>query len=101
MKIQRHSWRTVLIENGVELTNNQAECTLRLAVLWCKDSNGIAGLKGNQWVERTLSLRQTCRQLGQSTYAILVDAPTCRFRGIQPDLTWELFSQALRTSGRT
>jgi hypothetical protein len=35
-----------------------------------------------------LSLRQTCRQLGQSTYGILVDALTSAFHGRQPDLSW-------------
>ncbi len=77
-----------LIENGVEPTNNQAERALRFAVLWRKGSNGTASAKGNQWVERTLSLRQTCRQLGQSTYTILVDALACLFKGIEPHLSW-------------
>ena len=50
-----------LLEHGVEPTNNQAERALRFAVMWRKGSHGTASLKGNQWVERSLSLRQTCR----------------------------------------
>jgi transposase len=77
-----------LVENGVEPTNNRAERALRFAVMWRKGSNGTASVKGNQWVERSLSLRQTCRQLGQSTFGILVDAVTSLFHGRQPDLAW-------------
>jgi transposase len=42
--------------------------------------------KGNHWVEQTLSLRQTCRQLGQLTFAVLVDAVISFFLGRQPYL---------------
>ena len=77
-----------LVENGVEPTNNRAERALRFAVMWRKGSNGTASIKGNQWVERSLSRRQTCRQLGQSTFGILVDAVTSWFQGRQPDLAW-------------
>jgi transposase len=77
-----------LCEHGVEPTNNRAERALRFAVMWRKSSHGTASLKGNQWVERTLSLRQTCRQLGQSTFGVLVDAVTSLFHGRQPDLAW-------------
>ena len=77
-----------LREHGVEPTNNRAERALRFAVMWRKSSNGTASAKGNQWVERSLSLRQTCRQLGQSTFGVLVDAVTSFFAGRQPDLAW-------------
>jgi transposase len=77
-----------LCEHGVEPTNNRAERSLRFGVLWRKRSGGTDSLKGNHWVERSLSLRQTCRQLGQSTFPILVDALTSLFYGRQPDLAW-------------
>jgi transposase len=63
-----------LSEHGVEATNNRAERALRFGVLWRKRSSGTASAKGNRWVERILSLRQTCRQLGQSSFGVLVDA---------------------------
>jgi transposase len=75
-------------EHGVEATNNRAERALRFGVLWRTGSHGSASDKGNRWVERTLSLRQTCRQLGQSTFGVLVDAVTSLFCGRQPDLSW-------------
>ena len=77
-----------LCEHGVEATNNRAERSLRFGVLWRKRSGGTDSLKGNHWVERSLSLRQTCRQRGQSTFAVLVDALSSLFSGRQPDLAW-------------
>jgi transposase len=77
-----------LCEEGVEPTNNGAERALRFAVLLRKRSHGTASDKGNRWVERSLSLRQTCRQLGQSTFTVLVDAITSLFHGHQPNLSW-------------
>ena len=77
-----------LCEHGVDTTNNRAERALRFGVLWRKGSHGSASDKGNRWVERTLSLRHTCRQRGQSTFGVLVDAVTSLFCGRQPDLSW-------------
>ena len=77
-----------LREHGVEPTNNRAERALRFAVMWRKCSSGTESEQGNRWVERTLSLRQTCRQLGHSTFDVLVDALTSSFQGRQPDLAW-------------
>lgn len=34
-----------------------------LRMLWRKRSRGTAGEKGDQWVERVLSFRQTCRSI--------------------------------------
>lgn len=77
-----------LCESGVEATNNRAERALRFAVTWRKRSGGTDSDKGNRWVERSLSLRHTCRQLGQSTYPILVEALTSFFHGRLPNLAW-------------
>jgi transposase len=77
-----------LCEHGVEPTNNRAERALRFAVMWRKCSSGTESEKGNRWVERSLSLRQSCRQMGQSTFGVLVDAITSFFQGRQPDLAW-------------
>src|SRR5215471_19835105 len=61
---------------------------LRFGVLWRKRSLGTASDKGNRWVERILSLRETCRLQAQSTYTVLVEAMTRFFHGQQPDLSW-------------
>jgi transposase len=77
-----------LAYHGVEPTNNRAERALRFGVLWRKRSLGTASDKGNRWVERILSLRETCRLRAKSTYTVLVEAMTSFFQGQPPDLSW-------------
>jgi transposase len=80
-------WVFIEIE-GVEPTNNRAERALRYGVLWRKRSQGTQSDRGNRWVERILSLRQTCRLRGKPTYPVLVEATEAYFRGHSPDLAW-------------
>jgi transposase len=77
-----------LAQHGVDPTNNRAERALRFGVLWRKRSQGTARDKGNRWVERILSLKETCRLGARSTYTVLVDAVSSYFHGRQPDLAW-------------
>jgi len=77
-----------LTQHGVEPTNNRAERALRCGVLWRKRSLGTASEQGNRWVERILSLKETCRLQARATYAVLVDAITRFFQGQHPDLSW-------------
>lgn len=79
---------TFLFEEGVEPTNNLAERMIRFGVLWRKRSQGTNSDKGNRWVERILSLRQTCGNRGISTFEILTEAVRCYFRRRKPDLEW-------------
>ena len=79
---------TFLLEEDVEPTNNFAERMIRFAVLWRKRSQGTNSEKGNRWVERILSLRQTCRLQGKSTFDTLVDAMDSYFKDQEPDLEW-------------
>jgi transposase len=85
---QMESLFLFLTEEGVEPTNNFAERMIRFAVLWRKRSQGTKSDKGNLWVERILSLRQTCRLHAKPTFEVLVDALTCFFKEQPPDLTW-------------
>lgn len=77
-----------LQEEGVSPTNNHAERLLRFAVIWRKSSFGTASEKGDRWVERILSLRQTCRLQGRRTYPVLVEAMEAFFHDRKPDLAW-------------
>jgi len=77
-----------LVTEGVAPTNNHAERMLRFAVLWRKRSQGTASEKGNRWVERILSLRQTCRLRSRNLFHTLVDAINAHFGGHRPDLAW-------------
>jgi len=82
-----HLW-VFLIEDGVEPTNNRAERALRFAVLWRRMMQGSFNEKADRWVERVLSLRETCRIRGLPTYPVLVEALTCSFQNTTPDLSW-------------
>ena len=77
-----------LAQQGVDATNNRAERALRFGVLWRKRSLGTASDKGNRWVERILSLRETCRLQATSTYTVLIEAMTRFFHGQPLDLSW-------------
>lgn len=73
---------------GVSPTNNHAERMLRFAVCWRKRSFGTVSDKGNRWVERILSLRQTCRLRKMRTFSVLVEALDCYFKEQKPDVAW-------------
>jgi len=77
-----------LEEQGVEPTNNLGERALRFGVLWRKRSNGTQSDKGDRWVERILTLKQTCRTRSLPVFPLLVDAIECYFKEQKPDLTW-------------
>jgi transposase len=82
-----HLW-VFLEQEGVSPTNNHAERMIRFGVLWRKCSQGTSSDKGNRWVERILSLRQTCRLRSLKTYPILVDAVQRYFRGQETNTAW-------------
>ena len=77
-----------LKENGVDPTNNFAERMIRFGVLWRKRSLGTRSQKGNRWVERLLTLRQTCRLHNKSSFEVMVDAMESYFKEQKPDLDW-------------
>ena len=79
---------TFVVEEGVEPTNNRAERALRFAVLWRKKMQGTASAKGDRWVGRIPSVRETCRLRGIPTFPVLVEAFTCYFNGQPPDVSW-------------
>ena len=59
---------------GVEPTNNAAERSLRHAVIWRKLSFGTQSAGGSLFVERMLSVIETCRQQKRDVFAWMVDA---------------------------
>lgn len=72
----------------LEPTNNLAERVLRYGVLWRKRSKGTQSSKGNRWVERILSFKQTCTIRQMDSYPILVDLLNSYFKELEPDLSW-------------
>jgi transposase len=77
-----------LEEHGVEPTNNRAERALRFGVIWRKRCFGSQSDKGNRWVERILSLKETCRIKGQAPFPVLIDLVRAYFKEQQPNLAW-------------
>jgi len=77
-----------LEEEGVESTNNRSERALRFAVIWRKRSFGTQSEKGNRWVERILTVKQTCRMKKKPLFPILMDAIDAYFKDQSPDLGW-------------
>ncbi len=56
---------------GVTPDNNPAERALRHGVIWRKLSLGTASGAGSRFVERLLSVAETCRQGGRSVTSYL------------------------------
>jgi transposase len=66
-------WTFVDVE-GIEPTNNAAEQALRHAVIWRKLSFGTQSRSGSQFVERMLTVIETCRRQNRDVYAWVVEA---------------------------
>ena len=84
---KRDLW-TFLVVPGVEHTNNRAERAVRFGVIWRKRSLSIQSDKGCRWVERLLTMRETCRLQDVPAYAVLRDAVRAHLEGDRPDLSW-------------
>jgi transposase len=65
---------TFLREEDVEPTNNASERALRHAVIWRKLSFGTQSAAGSRFMESMLTVIETCRQQGRSTFAYLTAA---------------------------
>jgi transposase len=68
-------------QKGIEPTNNAAERALRHAVLWRKGSGGTDSSRGSRFVERVLSVRETCRQQGRGLLEYLVECCGAHLEG--------------------
>jgi transposase len=76
---REHLWTFVEVE-GVEPTNNAAERALRHAVIWRKLSFGTQSGAGSRFVERMLTVIETCRRAGRNAFAWLTEAVRAYFR---------------------
>jgi transposase len=77
-----HPWRFAEVE-GVAPDNNAAERALRHGVIWRKLSLGTASEAGSRFVERLLSVVETCRPRGRSVASDLTACFQAK-RGGQP-----------------
>jgi transposase len=65
----------------VDATNNRAERAIRHAVLWRKTSTGTQTTEGDRFVERILTIRETCRCQARPLHPYLVDVHNARLTG--------------------
>lgn len=65
----------------VDATNNRAERAIRHAVLWRKTSTGTQTPEGDRFVERILTIRETCRCQDRPMHPYLVDVHNARLTG--------------------
>jgi transposase len=80
---REHLWIFVEID-GVEPTNNAAERALRHAVIWRKLSFGTQSASGSRFVERMLSVIETCRRAGRNVFAWLTGTVQAHLRRESP-----------------
>jgi transposase len=73
LKLESGLW-TFVTHEGVEPTNNHMERLVRRAVLWRRRSFGCNGASGCRFVERILTVVQTCRLHGRNTLEYLCSA---------------------------
>lgn len=66
---------------GVEPTNNRAERALRFAVLLRKRTGGTRTDHGDRFIERALTVRETCRLQGRNLHDYLLAAITAALHG--------------------
>jgi transposase len=78
-KHREHLWTFVDVV-GVEPTNNAAERALRHAVIWRKLSFGTQSAAGSRFVERMLTVIETCRRQARNAFAWLTQAVGAHFR---------------------
>ncbi|MBA3748847.1 MAG: IS66 family transposase [Solirubrobacterales bacterium] len=67
--------------SDAEATNNRCERAIRHAVLWRKTSLGTQTEAGDRFVERILSIRETCRLNQQPLHSYLTDVHNARLAG--------------------
>ena len=79
---------TFLTHDGVDPTNNRCERALRPYVCRRKTSFGSTSPHGEADISRILTLHETCRLNGRSTYAELKTALEHYARGTTPSLYW-------------
>jgi transposase len=73
-------WTFAAVE-GVPPHNNAAERALRHGVIWRKTSHGTDGERGSRFVERLLTVIETCRRAGRNAFAWLTEAVQAHLGG--------------------
>lgn len=75
---KEHLWTFLKVE-GIEPTNNTAERTLRPAVIYRKLSFGTQSAAGSRYLERILTISESCRLQNRNAYGYLIEAMQAKF----------------------
>ena len=77
---KHRSWLWTFTEiEGIEPTNNTAERALRPAVIYRKLSFGTQSASGSRFIERILTVSETCRLQNRSPFRYLVETMKAHF----------------------
>jgi transposase len=77
---KHRTWLWTFVDvRGIEPTNNTAERALRPAVIYRKLSFGTQSESGSRFIERMLTVAETCRLQKRSVYDYLTAAVTAHF----------------------
>ena len=68
--------------SGIEPTNNTAERALRPAVIYRKLSFGTQSASGSRYLERILTVSETCRLQNRNAYQFLIESMRAKFAGV-------------------
>jgi transposase len=80
LEVEEHLWTFASVA-GVAPENNAAERALRHGVIWRKQSLGTASATGSRFVERMLSVVETCRQRGRDAATYLTECFRAKLHG--------------------
>lgn len=75
---REHLWTFTRTE-GIQPTNNTAERALRPAVIYRKLSFGTQSASGSRYLERLLTVSETCRLQNRNAYEYLIEAMRAKF----------------------
>ena len=75
---------TFIDTEDIEPTNNAAEQALRHAVIWRKLSFGTQSASGSRFVERLLTVIETCRRQSRDVFSWLVATVQACYNGQHP-----------------
>jgi transposase len=82
---KHRDWLWTFVDvRGIEPTNNTAERALRPAVIYRKLSFGTQSEAGSRFIERMLTVSETCRLQNRSTYEFVIQAVTAHFSNQTP-----------------
>ncbi|QVL34819.1 transposase [Telmatocola sphagniphila] len=86
-KYRPRLWTFVEVK-GVELTNNAAERVLRPFVIWRKICFGTQSAAGRRFLERMVTVIETCRQQKRNCLAFIKEAIPAHFNNKTPAHSW-------------